>query len=445
LVVEDDPGLRRLLVDELRDLSLDPYEAATGEEALALLSECEPVLIVSDLRLPGIDGLTLLEQTIANGGASPPAFIVITAFGSVAQAVDALKRGADDFLTKPLDLEHLRLRVTRLLEVERLKRQIARREYEPADFHGIIGGSRAMHAVIHTIEQVASARGPVTITGESGVGKELVARAIHEESARRDAPFVPVNCASVPEALLESEFFGHESGAFTGATQSRQGLFAGAEGGTLFLDEISELSAGLQAKLLRVLQEGAIRRVGADREVEIDARIIAATNLDLEEEVASGRFRDDLFYRLTTFMIEVPPLRAREGDLERLLAHFVQSYARDSGKQIEGFSETAVRALKQYPFPGNVRELQNVVEHAITFSGGRQIELQDLPARLRRAGKPAGTELPATLLVQGSLLTLEEIAVRYVRRVLEMTEGNKRRAASLLGISRQTLYRYLSL
>jgi two-component system, NtrC family, response regulator AtoC len=445
LVVEDDPGLRRLLVDELRDLELEPIEAASGEDALASLEHHRPMLVVSDVRLPGIDGMTLLERIMERPDRNRPAFVVITAFGSVGQAVEALKRGADDFLTKPLDLEHLRLRIVRLLEVQRLKRRLAVREDERIEFHGIIGASDAMKTLFHAVTQTASGRGPVTITGESGVGKELVARAVHEESSRRDHPFVPVNCASIPEALLESEFFGHESGAFTGASRPRQGLFAGASGGTLFLDEVAELPAPLQAKLLRVLQEGAVRRVGADREVTVDVRILAATNRDLEEEVAYGRFREDLFYRLSTFMLEVPPLRDREGDLARLLAHFVKRYARDAGKTIDGVEEDVVEVLGRYRFPGNVRELENLVEHAVTFCPGNRIRLDDLPARVRRSqSAEVRTQVPAALLVDDGLLTLDEAAQRYVRRVLELTGGNKRRAASLLGISRQTLYRYLS-
>jgi two-component system, NtrC family, response regulator AtoC len=444
LVVEDDAGLRRLLVDELRELELDPVETASAEDALASLDRVQPMLIVSDIRLPGMDGMSLLEQVMERSGDERPAFVIITAFGSVGQAVEALKRGADDFLTKPLDLEHLRLRIVRLLEVQRLKRRL-RDQDGRVDFHGIIGSSAAMRTLFHGITRTAAGRGPVTIIGESGVGKELVARAIHDESERRERAFVPVNCASIPEPLLESEFFGHESGAFTGATRPRQGLFAGASGGSLFLDEVAELSAPLQAKLLRVLQEGAVRRVGADREVEVDVRILAATNRDLEEEVACGRFREDLFYRLTTFMLEVPPLRERQGDLELLLAHFVSRYAGDAGKAIEEVDAEVIDVLRRYRFPGNVRELENLVEHAVTFCSGPLITVGDLPPRVRRSpARSSETQVPAALLVDDGILTLDEVTQRYVRRVVELTGGNKRRAASLLGISRQTLYRHLA-
>ena len=304
-----------------------------------------------------------------------------------------------------------------------------------------------MRRMFETIRQVANARGPVLITGDSGVGKELVARAIHAESERCDGPFVPVNCASVPESLLESEFFGHESGSFTGASKPRQGLFAAADGGTILLDEISELPVSLQAKLLRVLQEGSVRRVGAAKEVSLNVRVLAATNRDLEEEIVIGSFRKDLFFRLATFVVDVPTLAERHGDIEVLAAHFLSNHPTREGTRVHGLSSDVLEHLKRYDFPGNVRELENIIEHAVTFCRGASVELQHLPPRVRNGGHNGShrdtPSIPPALLASGGILTLEELVERYARYVLEIPQDNKRRTAKLLGISRQTLYRHL--
>jgi DNA-binding NtrC family response regulator len=449
LLVEDDDFLRDLLTRELRDLDLEVVAVASAEEALACVSEVAPTLVVTDLRLPGIDGIALLDRVQGTFELNPmPPFVLITAFGTVDRAVEALKHGAADFLTKPLDLDHLRLRIQRLLEVEGLRRRVALQRDGSVDapFHGIIGQSVAMCRLMDQVRHVARARGPVLIVGDSGVGKELVARAVHGESERRDGPFVPVNCASVPASLLESEFFGHEQGSFTGASRRRDGLFAAAEGGTILLDEVSELPIGLQAKLLRVLQEGSVRRVGATREVPIDVRVLAATNKDIEEEIEMGRFRTDLFFRLGAFALQVPSLAERGTDIELLTAYFLSAHRGSEGTRIDGVSSEVLQHLRGYPFPGNVRELENIVEHAVTFCGGTTIDLCDLPARVRdydRGGRQQYRPIPSALLSDGGILTLEELANRYVSHVLELTNDNKRRAAKLLGISRQTLYRYV--
>jgi DNA-binding NtrC family response regulator len=448
LVVEDDRGLRDLLVAELDDLGLAVEATASAEEAIGRLERLRPSLIVSDLRLPGGDGIAILEHLTALDPRPRPGFIVITAFGSISQAVDALKKGADDFLTKPLDLDHLRLRVEKLLEVQHLRRELDHERHRGAlPFHGMLGRSQRMQELFANVRRVARGRGAVLIAGESGVGKELVARAIHNESERSDGPFVPVNCAGIPANLIESELFGHEPGSFTGATRSRTGLFAEAAGGTILLDEVAELEAALQAKLLRVLQGGAVRRLGSDREKQLDVRVLCATNRDLEEEVAEGRFREDLFYRLTTFILEVPPLRERGDDLEPLIAHFLARFARDTDSPVEELSPEVMATLRAYRFPGNVRELQSIIEHAVTFASASTVGLRDLPARVQQPAptRSHGTELPPALLAGGDLLTLAELTRRYVHQVLEMTAGNKRRAAALLGISRPTLYRYLKL
>ncbi len=450
LIVEDDEGLASLLVDELTDRGFDVESVASAEEGWDRIGEGGVVLVISDLRLPGAGGEALLAQV--RGLEDPPAFIVITAFGTVAQAVDCLKTGADDFLTKPLDLEHLAMAAERALEHRRLRRMVARYEevMDGPDFHGMIGQSEVMRRVFEQVQALARSDGPVLIEGESGVGKELVAKAVHMESPRSDHPFLAVNCAGVPKDLLESEFFGHAEGAFTGASKARRGLFEEAGGGTLFLDEIAEMSPALQAKLLRVLQEGTVRPVGSNRSRSVDVRIIAATNQDLEAEMAAGGFREDLFYRLETFRLRVPPLRERGTDLERLTGYFVKKHAARLDRDIRGLTPAALERVQAYAFPGNVRELENAIERAAAFCSGHLIDVADLPARVRAAGSrsedwpgmvgPAFGEAP----FDGRLPTLARLEGAYIRHVLDETGGNKRRAAEMLGISRRTLYRRLA-
>ncbi|UEG61140.1 sigma-54-dependent transcriptional regulator [Stutzerimonas chloritidismutans] len=447
LLVEDDDSLRQLLVEELEDRGLQVRALASAEEAVGSLESWEPALVVSDLRLPGADGMALLRRVKTMQAA--PAFLVITAFGSIQQAVAALKEGADEFLTKPLDLEHFALAVARALETRRLRDEVRRFQQLLSDdrFHGMLGRSRVMRGLFDQIRQLARAEGPVLVIGESGTGKELVARAVHAESERARGPFLAINCAGLPAELLESEFFGHVSGAFTGANRAHKGLFQQADGGTLFLDEIGEMPLPLQAKLLRVLQEGTIRPVGAERELSVDVRIIAASNRPLETEAGREAFREDLFFRLETFILQVPPLRDREEDLELLAAGFVAHFAARSGRPVRGIAPAALAQLRRYPFPGNVRELQNAIERAVTFCHGRSIELEHLPSRIADyrddKARSAGAEL-LTQLSDGPLLpTLEELELRYIEHVLKLVDGNKRRAAALLGIGRRTLYRRL--
>jgi len=449
LIVEDDQGLAELLKEEVTDIGYRARTAPDAEQAAAVIEKWPPDLVISDLRLPGADGLALLAHTRQ---VSPiPSFIVITAFGTVTQAVGALRQGADDFLTKPLDLDHLRLSISRVLEQRRLREQLVRyREILAEDgFHGLIGGSRPMQRLFSDIRQVARGMGPVLVIGESGVGKELVARAIHQEGTRAKQPFLAVNCAGIPENLLESEFFGHVPGAFTGADRARKGLFLEADGGTLMLDEICEMPLPLQAKLLRVLQEGTIRPVGADIERAVDVRILAATNRELEAEVNDGSLREDLFYRLETFILNVPPLREREDDLELLTARFVQRFSVQMDKTIKGLSPESVHCLQAYSFPGNVRELRNAIERAVTFCDGPMIELEHLPPRVRHAFKQSdgpfrdASPVVPSLLGDDELPPLAELEARYIQHVLASVNGNKRRAATLLGIGRRTLYRRL--
>ncbi|WP_447956129.1 sigma-54-dependent transcriptional regulator [Vreelandella sp. EE7] len=451
LVVEDDPAIRELLEEELHDAGYQTLGVPSAEEAMALLSHTPVAMMITDVRLPGMTGIQLLQQLRQSG--SELGIIVITAFGTIDQAVEALKLGADDFLTKPLDLDAIREAVFRVLERQRLA---LNHDNELNHFHGIVGKSHAMQALFHDASRLAKSNAPILILGESGTGKELLARAIHQESPRAEAPFVPVNCASIPADLMESEFFGHVKGAFTGANEARKGLFQSAQGGSLFLDEIGEMPINLQAKLLRALQEKTVRPVGGEREEPVDVRIIAATHRHLEKEIEAQNFRSDLFYRLETFSLRIPPLRERGSDIEHLIFALIDKHAEAQGKQIEQIEPDALNTLLSYPFPGNVRELENAVMRAVTLSEEGLLKHGDLPERLRdHAGSHSEAELSPTL--SGEVLpgiqapapaqhrwpSLEEVEKRYIRKVLEATGGNKRRTAEVLGIARRTLYRRL--
>jgi len=442
-VVEDDPGLRELLQEELESVGYRVQVFEAAEHFLADVDQLNPDLVVSDIRLPGLNGMQLLNAMQQRQ--QPPSLILITAFGTVNQAVDALKHGADDFLTKPLDLEHLLLSVERVLEHRALRAEVSEfRQLQQDGPAGLVGKSRAMRQLYAQIEQIAAAEGAVLILGESGTGKELVAQALHQSSRRAQQPFLAVNCAGIPAELLESEFFGHASGAFTGAQKARAGLLKEADGGTLLLDEIGEMPLALQAKLLRVLQEGRMRPVGSDQEEAVDVRIFAATHQNLEKKIADGSFRADLFYRLETFSLNVPSLRQRGDDMELLANHFIQQLQTNQPKAVTGLSIAALDVLYHYPFPGNVRELQNAIERAYTFCVGELIEAEHLPDRVRQATEQVSTRAGDNESEQPTTwLTLNEVQQRYVQQVLAHTEGNKARAAELLGITRRTLYRWL--
>ncbi|WP_152207757.1 sigma-54-dependent transcriptional regulator [Marinobacter changyiensis] len=445
LLVEDDASLRSLLTEELE---IDGYQVeSTGSfgEAVAAAVARRPALVVSDLRLPDQDGLAILRRLQAEGIAVP--FIVVTAFGTVDQAVEALKAGADDFLTKPLSIDHLRLKVKRLLAHAAITSELAQyksRNQIDSD-HGLIGQSDAMSELRKQLERIARSQASVLVNGESGTGKELVAKAIHHLSSRRDKPFIPVNCAGIPHELMESEFFGHEAGAFTGAKQARKGLFAEADGGTLLLDEIGEMPLALQAKLLRVLQEGQIKPVGADHEEPVDVRVIAATHVDLVKAVQQGDFREDLYYRLDTLTLSVPPLRERGEDIELLAMHFLREAAGRHGRGFLRLSEITSQVLADYPFPGNVRELASAMERAVTFCDGDTVQPEHLPVRIRK--REAGVVEPVSGRDSDNIAqwpTLDQIQQDYVGQVIKAVEGNKRRAAQILGINRRTLYRWLA-
>ncbi|WP_342630875.1 sigma-54 dependent transcriptional regulator [Marinobacter alkaliphilus] len=444
LLVEDDQSLGQLLAEELEMDGYTMLRAGTVDEARQQLRGQRPSLIVSDLRLPDGDGLQVLSFQQAEHPGIP--FIVITAFGTVDQAVDALKAGADDFLTKPLSTDHLRLKIKRLLAQADINRQLAeiQASQNGGDNLGLVGDSSAMARLRTEIRQVARSQAAVLINGESGTGKELVARAVHQQSDRAGQAFLAVNCAGIPPDLMESEFFGHEAGAFTGARQGRKGLFAEASGGTLLLDEIGEMPLALQAKLLRVLQEGSIKPVGSDHEETVDVRILAATHVDLMRAVEQGEFREDLYYRLETLSLSIPPLRERGEDVELLAMHFLKEACRRHNRGFIKLSDVTLRVLRDYPFPGNVRELSSAIERAVTFCEGDTIQPEHLPERIR---KRQGAS-PQPLAAPGSVNlsewpTLEALQQDYVRRVMAAVDGNKRRAAQILGINRRTLYRWL--
>lgn len=447
-VVEDDLSLRSLLCDELRDNDFDVELMSTAEEVLSAIETGIPDLIVCDLRLPGASGLDLLKSIVSRDLSICPGFLIITAFGTIPKAVEALKAGADDFLAKPLDLEHFILTATRIIESHRMKQKLKQMQkmLMTGTFHGIHAQSRVMHEIFSQIKQIAPAQGPVLILGETGTGKELVAHALHKESFCKNGPFVPVNCAGIPESLLESELFGHIQGSFTGATRSRTGLFAEANGGTLFLDEISELPLVLQAKLLRALQDGKVRQVGSNSEYKFNVRIVAATHRDLLHEVQQSHFRQDLYYRLETFTINIPPLRLRADDVEFLAYKFLNQFSLAYDKNITAFSKDALELILTYPFPGNVRELRNVIESAVAFCDGTILEVYNLPKKMQKAScKPKKGSSSSLLPYEAadSILPLSEIEKQYILNVLEKLEGNKRLAASMLGIGRRTLYRKL--
>lgn len=441
LIVDDDPAHRTMLRTLLTAWGARVDEADDGARAIALSRETPFDLVLMDVMMPEVDGITAL-QAIKSYNPSIP-ILIMTAFSRIESAVEAVKSGAYDYLAKPLDFDVLQLTIERALDHASLRHenQTLKRQLVAFDAGGIIGSSPAMQGLLDMLAMVAPSDATVLISGESGTGKELIARAIHANSRRNDGPFVAVNCAALSENLLESELFGHEKGAFTGADRRREGHFAHADGGTLFLDEIGEISPAMQVKLLRAIQEREFQRVGGDQSVRVDVRLVAATNKDLEKEVEAGRFRQDLYFRLNVVTLDMPPLRERVEDIPLLAAHFLARFSEKNHKQIKGFTPSAMGVLLKHAWPGNVRELENVVERAVVLLVGEYVSERELPPSL--AGNAANAEeaAPAASLAG---LSLDEVEKRAILQTLESCGGNKSEAARRLGVTRKTLHTKLA-
>jgi DNA-binding NtrC family response regulator len=429
LIVDDESNARAALSEILREDGFATETAADGFKALGKLDEFAPDVILTDLKMPGLDGIAFMEK--ARVAAPGAVFVVMTAFGTISSAVEAMKKGAENYLLKPLDPEALGAVVDRAMEKARLVQEARRlrdRLRERNALSHIVSNDPKMNAVLELVAQVGPSKASVLVTGESGTGKELIAEAIHAASPRAKAPFVRLHCAALSESLLESELFGHERGAFTGAFSRREGRFKQADGGTLFLDEIGEVPAAVQVKLLRFLQERTFERVGGNETLRVDVRIIAATNRDLGAEIKRGAFREDLFYRLNVVAVELPPLRERRADVPALASFFLRKYASENGKTIETFADDALAALLEYRWPGNVRELENVVERAVVLCDGHRIEKKHLSPTV--VPTEDGEALPP---IPGS--TIADLERYAILKTLEACGGSTSKAATVLGVS----------
>jgi two-component system response regulator HydG len=442
LVVDDEQSMCETLAQGLAPRGFEVRWETSAEAALAVLETADLDVVLTDLNMRGMDGLMLCQRVVDRRPDVP--VIVITAFGSLETAVGAIRAGAYDFITKPVKLDTLAITLARAVQHRHLRQEVKRLKElagEIERFEELIGESQAMRRVDHLLRRVVDSDATVLITGESGTGKEVVASLLHRRGRRHDGPFVALNCAAMPEHLLESELFGHARGAFTDARTAHTGLLVQANGGTLLLDEIGDLPLALQPKLLRALQERTVRPVGGSQEVSFDVRIVATTNRDLESAVDEGRFRQDLYFRLNVIHVEMPPLRARGGDVLLLAQRFIAQFARTSGKRVTGVSPAAAERLLAYSWPGNVRELQNCVERAVALTGYEEITIGDLPEKIRayrRSHVVVAADDPS------ELVSLEEVERRYIARVMEAVGGNKTLAARVLGIGRKTLYRKLA-
>ena len=437
LVVDDEPLQRDILKTILGDEGYEIYTAASGEEALTLAKKYNPDIILTDLKMEGMDGIELIESIPK--GPVEPTMIIMTAHGTISSAVEAIKKGAFDYLTKPLNKDPLLFTVKRAVErAELLKEnlQLQKALYDRFKMEGIVGKSDKMREAVEIMKKVSSSPATILIFGESGTGKELIAKAIHYNSPRRVKPFIALNCASIPENLFESELFGYEPGAFTGATARKIGLFEAANSGTLFLDEIGDLPMMMQSKLLRVLQDKEIRRLGGKDAVKIDVRIITATNKDLEKELAKGTFREDLFYRLKVVTIGLPPLRERKTDIPELAEFFMQKYNREFGKRVKNIEPSAMKALTEFNWPGNIRQLESVIERAVIMSDTDIIKLKDITSELR-ISQPMDT-FALTLPEEG--ISFDELEKDLLRKAMAKSNGVVARAAKLLGMSYKTFW-----
>lgn len=441
LLVEDDASVRSALGHFLGRLGYDVVEATTGPDAIEFLSEGHYDIVVTDLKLPGRDGMEILRAVQPR--APQTLGILVTGYGTIQNAIQAMRLGVFEYLLKPVNFEELQLVLERARELQRLHmenrqyRQEIQRRFAPQN---LIGHSDSMRRILDLIEKVADSDSTVLIFGETGTGKELVARAIHYRSNRMDKPLVPINCAAIPGDLLESELFGYEKGAFTGAHKTKAGRFELADGGTLFLDEIGEMSPQLQVKLLRVLQERSFERLGAVKSIQVDVRIVAATNRDLEASIRDGKFREDLYYRLSVIPIHIPPLRDRREDIPVLIEHFLENFNKQKKKEVEGITPRAMEALVQYSWPGNVRELENLVERLVVIKRAGTIDLDDLPEKIR--GADFEDNLPRIFLPEDGIqldAAVHRLEKELIIQALKRTNGVKKEAARLLGMKRTTL------
>lgn len=437
LIIDDEKNIREGLAAALEMEGYTVALAADGKQGLARMVKGDIDLVITDLRMPEISGEQVLAKVAAENPGVP--VIVLTGHGSIDSAVEAMRNGAYDFLTKPLNLDQLILIVKRALESRELAikhRELLEQLNSRKSFESIIGKSAEMQKIFATVRKAADSKASVLITGESGVGKELIANALHNLSPRRDKPLIKVHCAALSENLLESELFGHEKGAFTGAVARKRGRFELAAGGTIFLDEIGEIDQNVQIKILRVLQDKRFERVGGEETIEVDVRVIAATNRDLEKEIADGRFREDLYYRLNVVHIHVPPLRERRDDIPLLIASFLQEFAKENGKNIEGIDARARSALYKFDWPGNIRQLRNCLESAVVMCSSSVITLEDLPPSIAGSGEDALISIPAGI-------PMEEAEKILIQQNLAINKGNKSKTADILGIGRKTLHRKL--
>ena len=437
LIIDDEKNIREGLATALEMDGYNTVVAENGEKGLECVNKGDIDLVITDLRMPGISGEEVLQKITSEIPGLP--VIVLTGHGSIDSAVSAMHSGAYDFLTKPLNLEHLSLVVKRALKNRELQiqnKQLQEEISKSKPFESIIGKSAEMQKIYQMIQKVAGSKASVLITGESGVGKELVAHAIHNLSPRKNNPLVIVNCSALSESLLESELFGHEKGAFTGAAARKRGRFELANGGTIFLDEIGEINQSIQVKILRVLQDKRFERVGGEETLEVDVRVIAATNRDLEEEIKKGNFREDLFYRLNVVHIHVPPLRDRKDDIPPLINEFMQEFAKENGKDIKNIDNHARAALYKYSWPGNIRQLKNCMESAVVMCSSDTITLNDLPPTIKSESSANSMQIPFGV-------TLEEAEKIIIQQTLAQNQGNKSKTAEVLGIGRKTLHRKL--
>ncbi|ERJ92052.1 sigma-54 dependent transcriptional regulator [Treponema lecithinolyticum] len=437
LIIDDEKNIREGLAAALEMEGYTVALAADGKQGLARMVKGDIDLVITDLRMPEVSGEQVLAKVAAENPGVP--VIVLTGHGSIDSAVEAMRNGAYDFLTKPLNLDQLILIVKRALESRELAikhRELLEQLNSRKSFESIIGKSAEMQKIFATVRKAADSKASVLITGESGVGKELIANALHNLSPRRDKPLIKVHCAALSENLLESELFGHEKGAFTGAVARKRGRFELAAGGTIFLDEIGEIDQNVQIKILRVLQDKRFERVGGEETIEVDVRVIAATNRDLEKEIADGRFREDLYYRLNVVHIHVPPLRERRDDIPLLIASFLQEFAKENGKNIEGIDARARSALYKFDWPGNIRQLRNCLESAVVMCSSSVITLEDLPPSIAGSGEDALISIPAGI-------PMEEAEKILIQQNLAINKGNKSKTADILGIGRKTLHRKL--